>query len=404
MGFKTPTPIQQQAIPEILAGKDLIACAQTGTGKTAAFLLPLMHKILNSEKRFLNTLILAPTRELAVQIDQQVEGLGYFCGVGSIAIFGGGDAVAWGRQKRALQEGVDIIVATPGRLMALLQAGDIDFSHLKHFVMDEADRMLDMGFYDDIIRIIKYLPAKRQNICFSATMPFKMRELAKKILHEPAEINIAIAKPAEGIDQRAYIVNEKQKEPLLDILLKEKDYQSVLIFSSTKDKVKKLEYDLKRWGIRGKAFHSDLEQHEREDLMIKFKSRNLKILIGTDVLSRGIDVDGIDLVVNYDAPPDPEDYVHRIGRTARAQTTGTAITFVNEKDFRKFQRIEKLIGKEVPKYPVPAELGEAPVYPPVSTGPQVKNGSSHSSSERKKPFRKNNFRKKFNGNNAGRKD
>jgi ATP-dependent RNA helicase RhlE len=370
MGYITPTPIQQQSIPIILEGKDIIACAQTGTGKTAAYLLPIMNRILKAEKRHLNTLVIAPTRELAVQIDQQVEGMGYFCGVGSIAVYGGGDAVTWGRQKRALQEGVDIVIATPGRLMALLQAGDINFTHLEHLVLDEADRMLDMGFYDDIVRIIKYLPAKRQNICFSATMPFKMRELAKQILHEPAEINIAISKPAEGIDQQVYLVYENQKENLLKHILQQKDYQSVLVFSSTKEKVKKMEFDLKRIGIRAKAFHSDLEQHEREELMIKFKSRTLKILIGTDVLSRGIDVEGIDLVVNYDAPPDPEDYVHRIGRTARAATTGTAITFVNEKDFRKLSKIEQLIGREVPRKELPAELGAGPVFSLTSSKEQ----------------------------------
>ena len=387
MNFKHATAVQQHAIPVIAEGKDLIACAQTGTGKTAAFLLPVMNKILSSEKRFLNTLILAPTRELAVQIDQQVEGLGYFCGVGSIAIYGGGDAVAWGRQKRALQEGVDIVIATPGRLIALLQAGDIDFSHLQHFILDEADRMLDMGFYDDIIRIIKYLPEKRQNICFSATMPGKMRELAKRILHDPAEINIAIAKPAEGIDQRAYIVYENQKAPLLNMLLRERDYQSILIFSSTKEKVKQLERDLKKWNIIAKAFHSDLEQNEREELMIKFKSRGLKTLIGTDVLSRGIDVEGIDLVVNYDVPPDAEDYVHRIGRTARAQSTGTAITFVNENDFKKFSRIENLIQREVPKYTLPEELGSAPEY-------KVDQPKAHNKSPRKGNFKRKFIRKK----------
>ncbi|MFN5183679.1 MAG: DEAD/DEAH box helicase [Bacteroidota bacterium] len=383
MNFREATPIQQQAIPVISEGKDLIACAQTGTGKTAAFLLPVMNKIISSEKRFLNTLILAPTRELAVQIDQQVEGLGYFCGVGSIAIYGGGDAVAWGRQKRALQEGVDIVIATPGRLIALLQAGDIDFSHLQHFILDEADRMLDMGFYDDILRILKYLPEKRQNICFSATMPVKMRELAKRILFEPAEINIAIAKPAEGLDQRIYIVYENQKAPLLNLLLQEKDYQSVLIFSSTKEKVKQLERDLKKWNIHARAFHSDLEQQEREELMIKFKSRNLKILVGTDVLSRGIDVEGIDLVVNYDVPPDAEDYVHRIGRTARAQSTGTAITFVNENDFRKFDRIERLIQREIPRFVLPEQIGPAPEYK-VET---IK--------KKKKSFTKGNFKRRF---------
>ncbi|MGZ3866009.1 MAG: DEAD/DEAH box helicase [Bacteroidia bacterium] len=364
MGYKNPTPIQELAIPELLQKHDIIACAQTGTGKTAAFLLPTIDHIIKSEKRHLNALIITPTRELAMQIDQQVEGMGYFCGVSSMPVYGGGDGVTWEQQKRALKQGADIIIATPGRLIALLQNGDVDFKNLQHLILDEADRMLDMGFFDDIMRIIKYLPAERQTILFSATMPPKMRTLAKSILKDPKEITIAIAKPAEGINQMAYSVFDSQKEPLLKTILKNEEYQSIIIFCSTKDNVKKLERDLLRLKMQVKAFHSDLEQQEREEIMREFKSKRLRILVGTDVLSRGIDVEGISLVINYDAPPDPEDYVHRIGRTARAATTGTAITFINEKDQQKFARIESLIGNSVPKVILPAELGEGPVYDP----------------------------------------
>jgi ATP-dependent RNA helicase RhlE len=372
MGYKQPSPIQQQAIPVILQKHDLIACAQTGTGKTAAYLLPTIHQIIHSDHRHLNALIIAPTRELAMQIDQQIEGMAYFCGVSSMAVYGGGDGITWEQQKRALKQGADIIIATPGRLIALLQAGDINLKHLQHLILDEADRMLDMGFYDDIMRIIKQLPTERQTLLFSATMPPKMRVLAKSILKEPKEINIAIAKPAEGINQQAYSVYDAQKEPLLKMILKNEAYQSIIIFSSTKDNVKKLEKDLLRLHFAVKAFHSDLEQPEREELMREFKSKRLRILVGTDVLSRGIDVDGISLVVNYDAPPDPEDYVHRIGRTARAASLGTAITFINEKDQQKFARIEALIGKPVPKIPLPPELGEGPLYQPEIKRPSNK--------------------------------
>lgn len=364
MGYKQPTPIQQQAIPVILNNKDLIACAQTGTGKTAAYLLPIIDHILQAPTRHLNTLIIAPTRELVLQIDQQIDGMGYFCSVGSIAIYGGNDGIAWSNQKHALEEGVDIICATPGRLMALLQSGDINFEHLQHLVLDEADRMLDMGFFDDIKTIINYLPKKRQTIMFSATMPPKIRQLANQIASEPEQINIAISKPAAGIVQQAYSVFDGQKQPLLKEILKNEDYQSVIIFSSTKDNVKVLEKELKKIETSIKAFHSDLEQAEREEIMRSFKSRNLRILIGTDILSRGIDVDGISLVVNYDAPGDPEDYIHRIGRTARASKAGVAITFINQRDQMKFSRIEDLMGIEVEKLPLPAELGEGPKYDP----------------------------------------
>jgi len=379
VGYTKPTPIQAEAIPVILEGKDLIACAQTGTGKTAAFVLPILNKILGTETRHLNTLILSPTRELALQIDQQVEGLSYFIDASSIAIYGGGSGAVWDQQKKALMEGADMVIATPGRLIALLQSGEVKFEHLKHLVLDEADRMLDMGFFDDIVKIINYLPADRQTILFSATMPPKIRTLANRILKDPVQINIAISKPAAGILQQAYVVYDSQKMDILKQVLLDEKMTSVIIFASTKDKVKDLEREMQRAGFAAKGFHSDLEQNEREVIMREFKSRSLRIIIGTDILSRGIDVEGINLVVNYDAPPDPEDYIHRIGRTARADTTGTAITFINEKDQQKFFRIESLIGNDIPKLPIPAELGEGPLYQPELKRPKT---FSH-----KKPFK-----------------
>lgn len=389
MGFSKATPIQEQAIPVILAKHDLIACAQTGTGKTAAYVLPILNNIVASEKRHLNTVIIAPTRELAQQIDQQIEGFSYFLGVSSIAIYGGGDGATWDQQKRAMEGGVDLIIATPGRLIAQIAMGTIKFDHVEHLVLDEADRMLDMGFYEDILRIIKELPANRQTLLFSATMPPKIRALANRILKNPIEINIAISKPAEGILQQAYVVHNEQKEKLIDHLLKEKQFNSVLIFASTKENVKKLDRNLQRLGLQAKAIHSDLEQVERESVLREFKNKKLPIIIGTDVLSRGIDVEGIDLVINFDVPPDPEDYIHRIGRTARAATTGTAITFINQLDQRKFFRIESLIGKEVPKMPLPVELGAGPAYTPearTSTQGQG-NNRGNNSGVKNKPWR-----------------
>lgn len=374
MGFNKPTPIQELAIPVILANKDLIACAQTGTGKTAAYVLPIIDKILASNHSHLNTLILAPTRELAVQIDQQVQGFSYYVPVSSIAIYGGGDGAIWDQQKKALKAGADIIIATPGRLISQLASGDIKLDKLEHLILDEADRMLDMGFYDDIIKIISYLPKQRQTILFSATMPPKIRTLAAKILYKPEEISIAISKPAAGILQQAYLTYDTQKIPLLGDIFKATTYQSVIVFAGTKERVKSLQFELKRIGLKAKSFHSDLEQKEREDLMNEFRSRKVQVLIGTDILSRGIDVDGIDLVVNFDVPPDPEDYVHRIGRTARAESKGTAITFINEKDQKRFHAIETLIEREIPKLPLPTFLGEAPVYAPNTRRAEPKRG------------------------------
>ena len=368
MGYKQPTPIQEQATPLILDNQDLIACAQTGTGKTAAYLLPIINKIIKlpDSQRKLNTLIISPTRELALQIDQLVEGFSYFTGISSISIYGGGDGNAWNQQRKALENGVEIIIATPGRLIALLQTGQISLKTIQHLVLDEADRMLDMGFNDDIMKIIGHLPASRQTVLFSATMPPKIRQMASKILKNPKEISLSIAKPAEGILQQAYLTSDNQKIKLLKHILKEGNFESVIIFVSTKDLAKKLPEEIKKIGFNCKSFHSDLEQAEREAIMRDFKARQLPILIGTDILSRGIDVEGIDLVVNFDTPHDPEDYVHRIGRTARAETTGTAITFINEKDQQKFGNIEKLIEREIIKIPLPEFIGQSFEYNPNS--------------------------------------
>lgn len=381
MGYSSPTPIQVEAIPSILAGRDIIACAQTGTGKTAAYILPILQKILHAETRHLNTLVLAPTRELAQQIDQQIEGFAYFMGISSIAVYGGGDGAAWDKQKKALESGADIIIATPGRLIALLAAGTLNLEHLQHLVLDEADRMLDMGFYSDIIRIINYLPSKRQTLLFSATMPPKIRSLANRILNSPNEVNLAVSKPAEGVQQEAYILYEPQKIPMISWILERNDHSSVLIFASTKENVKKLTSSLKQEGLKVKAFHSDLEQHERDHILREFKSRQLPIIVGTDILSRGIDVEGISLVINFDVPPDAEDYVHRIGRTARADKTGTAVTFVNERDQRKFAAIEKFLEKEVPKMPMPGDIGNGPEY--SKTQARHKNWKRQGSGKRK---------------------
>lgn len=361
MGYKTPTPIQAETIPLIQEKHDLIACAQTGTGKTAAYLLPVMDAICKMEQKpAISALILAPTRELAVQIDQQIEGLAYFTGLSSIAIYGGGDGMAYEQQRRALRDGVDIVIATPGRLIAHLLAGAVRFSEVRFLVLDEADRMLDMGFKDDIHQIVRDLPKVRQTVMFSATMPPKIRSFAKTLLKDPKQVNIAISQPAEKIRQIHYKTWDEQKVPLLKGILSGGDYKSVIVFSSTKEKVKVVYKELKKLGLDIQAFHSDLKQDEREALLLQFKNRQLSILIGTDVLSRGIDVEGIDLVVNFDVPPDPEDYIHRIGRTARAERTGTAITFVNKRDYRRFQAIEQLMEREVEQVPLPPEIGSAP--------------------------------------------
>ncbi|MCU0417912.1 MAG: DEAD/DEAH box helicase [Cytophagaceae bacterium] len=364
MGFQEPSPIQEQAIPIIQSGRDLVACAQTGTGKTAAFMLPLLDIITRNDIDGLKVLVIVPTRELAIQIDQQIQGFSYHLSVSSTAIYGGGDGVSWDQQRHSLIKGVDIIVATPGRLMAQLQSGVVSLKTVKHIVLDEADRMLDMGFYDDIIKILKHLPTVRQTIMFSATMPPKMRHLAKQLMFDPAEVNISISQPASGIHQLAYLVFKENKNKLVQHLLSKDTYNRIIIFTSTKEEVKKLERDLSRLGLELKGFHSDLDQEEREAIMRSFRNNQLQLLIGTDILSRGIDIEGIDLVINMEVPGDPENYIHRIGRTARASTEGTAITFISDDDQYKFFKIESLIGREVNKLLTPSEIGESPLYQP----------------------------------------
>jgi len=358
MGFENPTPIQEQAIPIILEGKDLIACAQTGTGKTGAFVLPILsinaNKSSNHSK--VSTLVIVPTRELALQIDQQVEGFAYFSPIGSIAVYGGNDGGNWDKQRAALEGGADLVIATPGRLIQHIQMGYVKLDTVEHLILDEADRMLDMGFYDDLMSIIKLLPKKRQTLMFSATMPQNIRKLAKTILHNPVEISLAVSKPAENILQAVYLVEKNQKLELLDSLVTGKDYvQSVLVFASTKAEVKNIERKLIQSKISAKAIHSDLEQREREEVLREFRNRKIQILVATDIISRGIDIEDIDLVVNYDVPYDPEDYVHRIGRTARAQSDGVALTFVTKDQLKLFMKIESFLGTKVFRIKNPLE-------------------------------------------------
>jgi ATP-dependent RNA helicase RhlE len=359
MGFKETTPIQEKAIPVILAGSDLIACAQTGTGKTAAFLLPIMNFICAKRPVHTHTLVLVPTRELAIQIDQQVQGLAYTLNITSLAVYGGGDGSGWDQERTALSKGADIIVATPGRLISHLNQGYVKFNKIEVLVLDEADRMLDIGFYDDIMRIISYLPKVRQTLMFSATMPPSIRSMSKHIMKNSVEIALERSKPAEGVIQTVYMLNDSQKLPLINsIIADHPEYRSILIFSSTKKKLSEISR-----GLRSKDYHvegisSDLEQKQREEMLARFKSRKTRVLVATDVLSRGIDIKDIDMVINFDAPSDPEDYVHRVGRTARAETTGAAVTLVNRMDTIKLQRIEKLIGYPVPRQPVPAFIAE----------------------------------------------
>ncbi|MGI5833564.1 MAG: DEAD/DEAH box helicase [Bacteroidales bacterium] len=367
MNFRECTPVQELAIPVLLEGNDLIGCAQTGTGKTAAYLLPILNNLVLDKHAHdaIRAVIMVPTRELAQQIDQQVEGFAYYLPVSSIAVYGGNDGMVWEQQKKSLDMGVDIVIATPGRLLSYIKLGLIDLSQVKYFILDEADRMLDMGFIDDIMLIIKELPTKRQTMLFSATMPPKIRELAKNIMHQPKEIRLAVSKPNENIDQSAYICYERQKPELVNILFSSMQTgEKVLIFASSKIKVKEVRRILKRLNLSVIEMHSDLEQAEREKVMLSFKTGKVNILVATDIVSRGIDIDDIALVINYDVPHDPEDYVHRIGRTARAGEKGRAVTFVSEQDQYKFLQIECFLEKEVVKNTLPGKLGEGPPYQP----------------------------------------
>lgn len=371
MNFEQCTPIQEKAIPPILEGKDIIGIAQTGTGKTAAYLLPILDELSSGlyPKNAVNCIIMAPTRELAQQIDQQVEGFGYYLnGVSSLAVYGGNDGQRFEQERKGLELGADIIIATPGRLISHLAGGHIDLKRTSFFILDEADRMLDMGFYDDIIKIASYMSSDRQTIMFSATMPENIRRLAKNILHNYVEVRIAVSKPAEKIKQSAYLCYDGMKDRIIEHILApskdvnaEKPLDRVIMFASSKQKVKELSRELKMKGFNVGAMHSDLEQKERDTMLYEFKNRRISILIATDIVSRGIDIDDIQLVINYDVPRDAEDYVHRIGRTARANREGEAITLVNQKDWTYLLKIEKLIEAEIDKPELPEGCGEKPV-------------------------------------------
>lgn len=365
MNFTETTPIQEHSIPSILEGRDIMGIAQTGTGKTAAYLLPVLSMLEDGgyPKNAINCVIMSPTRELAQQIDQAMQGFSYYLSnVSSIAVYGGNDGIRYEQEKRSMQKGADVIIATPGRLISHISIGNIDLSKVSFFILDEADRMLDMGFCDDILQIAKQLPPKHQTIMFSATMPNDILQLAHQLLKNPVEVKLSLSKPAEGIAQYAYICYETQKIGIIKSIFKERKPERVIIFTSSKVKTKDLSISIIRAGFNAKAMNSDLDQSERDEVMYQFRSGKIDILVATDIVARGIDIDDIQLVINYDVPHDKEDYVHRIGRTARAGKNGCSITFVSEKDQQYFTRIEKFLGKDVEKLPVPKELGECPAY------------------------------------------
>ena len=376
MGFETATPIQGQAIPHAIKGKDILGIAQTGTGKTAAFLLPTMDRIMDTPNDGkVKALIVVPTRELAVQIDQAAQGFAYYTGITSLAIYGGGTGKEFAQEKKALTEGADIIIVTPGRMLSHLTLGYVDLSSLEVLILDEADRMLDMGFHQDIMRIAQHCRAERQTLLFSATMPDRMRTLAHDLLNDPVTVQLALSKPAAKVKQGAYIVFDHQKDAVLVDVLKERNVKSGIVFTSRKRTVGQVVRALRKAGIKCGRMSSDLEQSEREEVMLAFRQQKVPILVATDVVSRGIDIDSIELVVNYDVPPNEEDYVHRIGRTARAERKGEGITLVTPDDMRRFGKIEKLIEKEVPKLEVPASLGATPTYDPKSFGSRGRGGN-----------------------------
>ena len=361
--YDDATEIQAKAIPLILKGHDLIGCAQTGTGKTAAFVLPMLNQLSESEATGGKALILCPTRELAIQIDRQVQGLAYFTNAVCKAVYGGGDGVAWDQEREALEGGADVIIATPGRLISHIERGYVKFETVQHLILDEADRMLDIGFFDDIIKIIKTLPVVRQSLMFSATMAPKIRKLANEILQDPLEVSVAVSKPAEGVLQEVYMAHEEQKIPLVKHLLSDKlEFNSIIVFCSTKKKVTQLTRKLQQNKLNAQAISSDFEQKEREQTISDFRSGRTRILIATDVMSRGIDIKGIDLVINFDVPTDAEDYVHRIGRTARANTKGMAITLISQDDMYRFVKIERLIERKLDKKQPPSAIGIGPSW------------------------------------------
>lgn len=398
MHFDECTPIQEQAIPIIMEGRDLLACAQTGTGKTAAYLLPVINMLADGgyPEDAINCVVMAPTRELAQQIDRQLQGFAYFMPVSGMAIYGGTDGHTYDQQRRSLKMGADVVIATPGRLLAHLSMGYVDLSKVSFFILDEADRMLDMGFYDDIMQIVARLPKERQTLLFSATMPPKIQQMANAILKNPAEVKLAVSKPAEKIQQSAYICYEPQKMPILKKIFEETPPQKVIVFSSSKQKVKNLARELKGKNIKVAEMHSDLDQSKRDDVILDFKAGKIHVIVATDILARGIDIDDIEMVVNYDVPREAEDYVHRIGRTARANRDGRAVTFVSPEEIGKLKRIERLLEKEVPKENVPTEFGEAPKM--QSTAARKRSGKPNNKDTNNKRRRNNNYKRKKGGN------
>lgn len=391
MHFDTATPIQEQSIPPLLEGRDLLAVAQTGTGKTAAYLLPVIEMLVEDgyPQDRVNCVVMAPTRELAQQIDRQMQGFSYFMPVTSMPIYGGTDGHTYEQQRKGLKQGADVIIATPGRLLAHLSMGYVDLSKVSFFILDEADRMLDMGFIDDIMQIVGHMPKERQTMLFSATMPPKIQQLAERILKDPVQVKIAVSKSAEKIKQSAYVCYETQKLPILKMLFKKNPPERVIIFSSSKQKVKELARTLRGQNLKVAEMHSDLDQNVREEVMLKFKAGHVNVVVATDIISRGIDIDNIETVINYDVPHEPEDYVHRIGRTARADKEGSAITFISEREMGKFKAIERLLGKEVEKGEIPSDLGESPNYSKSKRrggkGTARKEGGGRRKSRRDKP-------------------
>lgn len=409
MHFDDCTPIQELAIPVALEGRDLIAVAQTGTGKTAAYLIPIIDRIhrLGAPLDAVNCIVMSPTRELAQQIDRQMEGFAYYMPVNSLAIYGGTDGATFARQQRAMREGADMVIATPGRLIALLQMGNIDLSRVQYFVLDEADRMLDMGFYDDIMQIVRQLPRERQTLMFSATMPPRIRQMAREILRDPVEVKTAVSKPAEGIDQRCAICYEPQKTPLLKQLFRDLHARRVIVFASSKLSCKELARELRRDKWKVDEMHSDLDQERRDQVMLDFRAGRTDILVATDIVARGIDIDDITMVVNYDVPHDPEDYVHRVGRTARAGADGIAVTLVGPRDQQRWGTIEKFLGTSIARIALSPSLGETPAYEPdrrVRGGSQRgRTGGSKSKNRNGGKPRNNsgNGRGNGSGNNGG---
>ena len=391
MRFEKCTPIQEQTLQPLMEGRDLIGVAQTGTGKTAAYLLPVLNRLCTGEypEDAINCVIMAPTRELAQQIDRQLEGFTYFMQVSSVAVYGGNDGQRYEQELRGMAKGADIIVATPGRLISHITLGNIDLSKVSFFILDEADRMLDMGFCNDIMTIAKQLPKKRQTMLFSATMPEEIRKLASDLLTDPLQVTLALAKPADGITQQAYICHEGQKLGIINSIFDNESSERVILFASRKTKVKEIARTIRKHGFNVGEMHSDLSQSERDEIMYQYKSRKIDMIVATDILARGIDIDDIRIVINYDVPRDCDDYIHRIGRTARAGTKGRAITFVSQEDQEYFKRIEDFIEQDVPKMEVPAELGEAPAYEPKkkekrgAKGRNGRNRNTHGRSDRK---------------------